>query len=55
MSSAEQVVLAAAIVPLVVQAGPVNVLAWKTVPYTLSQIWSTMMSPKFDELVIPTV
>jgi len=36
------------------QAG-VNPLAVKTLPYALSQIWSTVMPPTFDVLVTATV
>ena len=56
MSSAVQVVFAAGMLPVVGQAGPLNgEPALKTVPYTLSQIWSMMMSPKFELLVMLTV
>jgi len=53
--SAEQVVFAGGMLPAVPQGGPVNVPAWKTVPYTLSQIWSTTTLPKFELLVMVTV
>jgi len=46
-----------AVMPLVpaAQAVPVNVLALKMVPYALSQIWSIVIPPTLEVLVIETV
>src|SRR5262249_26889866 len=52
-SSAEQFVLV--MLPHVGQGGHVNPLAVKMVPYALSQIWSTVMPPRFERLLTATV
>src|SRR5262249_46600788 len=53
-SSAEQSVLVTLPTLPAGQAG-VNPLAVKTLPYALSQIWSTVMPPRFERLLTATV
>ena len=54
MFSAEQSELATVPAVPAVQARPVNPPAVKTLPYALSQIWSTI-SPELEEFVMATV